>query len=62
MLPSAAEKHRTWFQALAASPPEETVELLSNLLPSLLAARDETTLRHPSNLRIRWSVSTLHTR
>ena len=45
VLPSTAEKHRTWFQALAASPPDETVELLSNFLPSLLAARDETALR-----------------
>jgi hypothetical protein len=45
VLPSTAEQHRTWFQALAASPPNETVELLSNFLPSLLAARDEPAVR-----------------
>jgi hypothetical protein len=32
-------------QTLAAPPPSDTVELLSNYLPSLLAARDEATLR-----------------
>jgi hypothetical protein len=45
VLPSTAEQLRIWFQSLAASPPDETVELLSNFLPSLLAARDEPTLR-----------------
>jgi hypothetical protein len=45
VLPSTAEQRRTWFRALAASPPHETVELLSNFLPSLLAARDEPALR-----------------
>ena len=45
VLPSTAEQRRAWLQALAASPPEETVELLSNFLPSLLAARDEPALR-----------------
>jgi hypothetical protein len=45
VLPSTLEQRRAWLQALAASPPEETVELLSNFLPSLLAARDEPALR-----------------
>lgn len=40
-----AEQRRRWFRALAASPPNETVELLSNFLPSVLAARDEPALR-----------------
>jgi len=43
--PSTAEQRRTWFLALAAAPPDETVELLSNFLPSLLAARHEPALR-----------------
>jgi hypothetical protein len=45
VLPSTADQRRIWFQALAAIPPDETVEVLSNFLPSLLAARDEAALR-----------------
>jgi hypothetical protein len=45
ILASTAEQRRTWFQTLAVSPPGETVELLSDFLPSLLAARDEPSLR-----------------
>jgi hypothetical protein len=45
VLPSTAKQRRLWFQALAASPPDDTVELLSNFLPSLLAAGDEPALR-----------------
>jgi hypothetical protein len=45
ILPSTAAQRRTWFQALAASPPDDTIELLSNFLPSLLGERDEPALR-----------------
>jgi hypothetical protein len=45
ILPSTAAQRRAWFQALAASPPDDTVEVLSNFLPSLLAERDEPALR-----------------
>jgi hypothetical protein len=45
ILPSTAAQRLTWFRALAASPPDDTVELLSDFLPSLLAGRDEPALR-----------------
>jgi IPT/TIG domain len=45
ILPSTAEQRRAWLQSLAAHPPDDTVELLSNYLPSLLSARDESALR-----------------
>ncbi|MBS1854192.1 MAG: hypothetical protein JST11_02415 [Acidobacteria bacterium] len=45
ILPSTAGQRRAWFEALAASPPDDTIELLSNFLPSLLAQRDEPALR-----------------
>ncbi|MBS1856051.1 MAG: hypothetical protein JST11_11845 [Acidobacteria bacterium] len=45
ILPSTAGQRRAWFQALTAAPPDDTVELLSNFLPSLLAVRDEASLR-----------------
>jgi len=57
ILPSTTEQRRTWFQNLAENPPDDAVELLSNYLPSLLAARDEPALRllaryldHPDRL------------
>lgn len=45
ILPSTTGQRRAWFQALAAAPPDDTVELLSDFLPSLLAERDEPALR-----------------
>lgn len=38
-------QRRAWLQRLAAAPPRDTIELLSNFLPSLLAQRDERALR-----------------
>jgi hypothetical protein len=45
ILPSTAVQRRTWYQTLASSPPDDTVELLPDFLPSLLAERDEPALR-----------------
>jgi len=45
VLPSTSEQRREWFRALANKPPDDTVELLSDFLPTLLAARDEAALR-----------------
>jgi hypothetical protein len=45
ILPSTAEQRSAWLQSLAEHPPDDTVELLSNYLPSLLSARDESALR-----------------
>lgn len=45
LLPSTPEQRRAWFEALAASPPGDTVGLLADFLPSLLARRDEAALR-----------------
>jgi hypothetical protein len=42
---STAEQRRAWFQGLAGQAPEDIAELLSNYLPSLLAARHEPALR-----------------
>lgn len=57
VLPSTAEQRRAWFRSLAENAPGDVVELMSNYLPSLLAARDEPTLRllaryldHPNSL------------
>ncbi len=43
--PSTAQQRTSWLRSLAQSTPQDTVELLSNYLPSLLAARDEAALR-----------------
>jgi hypothetical protein len=42
---STVEQRRAWLLELLASRPTDTVELLSNYLPSLLAVRDEAVLR-----------------
>jgi hypothetical protein len=43
--PSTAEQRREWFAKLVAAPPRDTVEVLADFLPSLLAVRDEAALR-----------------
>jgi hypothetical protein len=45
VLPPTAGQRGAWFRTLTASPPDDTIELLSNFLPSLLAERDEPALR-----------------
>lgn len=43
--PATPAQRRAWLQRLAAAPRLDTIELLSNFLPSLLAQRDEPALR-----------------
>lgn len=43
--PDTPAQRRAWLERLAAAPRLDTVELLSNFLPSLLAQRDEPALR-----------------
>jgi len=57
ILPSTDDQRRAWLQGLAAHPPDDAVELLSNYLPSVLSARSESALRllapylkHPDSL------------
>jgi len=42
---STVGQRSAWFAGLASAPPTETVEVMSNFLPSLLAMRDEAALR-----------------
>ncbi len=45
LLPSTSVQRGEWFRLLAASQTDETIELLANFLPALLAAHDEPALR-----------------